>query len=1166
MLRFLAGLATFMVSLGVVVAGCAAESQTETASGVVGPTCPDGSSPTLDANVVGLVATAAAAGRPSSDDSRCLTHAIAVPVPAVLGVTRGGAGHGKATLSFRDSSTGRVHRCNYRGSGSAAYEFVNCTAALRVGQVRLVDFFQLHIDGGDASQGDTEVRVRFGSGPDDAGGTLVSPNAAIAGAQLVIPAGAVSAFEHISIDVLSGAEPVSPLPLGIHGYTAGGFGVQIVARERGDLSELPTAPDGTPMMLTLPYDAAALAQLGATEADLAILEVAAIRPWGVPIIRAVRRDFTVDTASHTLTLGVHNASGYISAVAGGARRIPFNGGPVMKGSAPIHLVYYGTLSATQRQIIEDLIGGLSGSNWLGILGSYNDSSASLPTTNVSLGQTWTFPMPQTTFTDNMTDTVIQDAIDNHHLPRDINAIYFVVLGNNVSSSCASHCGYHTSGLSGIKYGLIQNPGNVNGTPSGGGSCGCSIGSSPNGDAAADSMASIFAHEIAETLSDPEPNSGWSATVGSSDVENADNCAWQTGETYAVGTAHANSRVGVRDYLLQQNWVNIGNGWGYCAVRVETDDARFSAMGTTLPEPPRGESYHPMIPGKQYIALISYDNTGDTAWRDAGANGEQYLLGSQSPQDNDLFGVSGRVGTGGRVEPGTAHTFGFTFSAQQLFPGLDYIFQWKMVREAVRWFGQATPPVVVRMVFNGAAVSGSSASPTVSDDPVDVTATFRNTSGAAWRSIDGYSLRIDGGAFSSPSSLSFAFDESIEPGESKTFTFRATSPHVPGTYTMHLQMQQDGVGRFGEALDVAVEVRPSDRAAFESQTVPSLMSVWSGYEVHATFRNTGTSTWGPGYRLDTSGLFQIASVVPLTTMVAPGQSYEFVATVTPFDPGHYEGLPILGFFQLQLANPSGRDFASAASLAVTIRKPIETLATCEDFNVPSTMGTGQTYHVYNVMRNRGETTWTTAFGLASTPPGDTKWGINFVPLAHPVDPNEAYRFEYDIVAPAVGQYTYGFMMATDSSAQHYFFDACVRDVTVVATANDSATYLPEDPDVSKFCTKKPMISCYVQQLLCIGHHYNPPMPITMTNSGGSTWTKASGFALSVEDPRWGVTRIELGDGEAIAPGQTKTFEFAPAAPNFTGFLDLRFRMTHDGVGAFGDETPAGIQQFVGSCGG
>ncbi|HSR08245.1 MAG TPA: hypothetical protein VLM42_13915, partial [Bryobacteraceae bacterium] len=56
-------------------------------------------------------------------------------------------------------------------------------------------------------------------------------------------------------------------------------------------------------------------------------------------------------------------------------------------------------------------------------------------------------------------------------------------------------------------------------------------------------------------------------------ENADKCAWTFGSEYkATNGSLANMKLGARDYLIQQNWVNAGGG--YCALSY-TATADFS---------------------------------------------------------------------------------------------------------------------------------------------------------------------------------------------------------------------------------------------------------------------------------------------------------------------------------------------------------------------------------------------------------------------------------------------------------------------------------------------------------------------------------------------------------------------------------------------------------------
>ena len=91
---------------------------------------------------------------------------------------------------------------------------------------------------------------------------------------------------------------------------------------------------------------------------------------------------------------------------------------------------------------------------------------------------------------------------------------------------------------------------------------------PNGNAGADGMASIIAHELEETVSDPQLNAWYDGTG----AENADKCAWTFGtQSTAANGAKYNMTLGSRPFLIQQNWVNkdaVSTQYpnaGYCAV-------------------------------------------------------------------------------------------------------------------------------------------------------------------------------------------------------------------------------------------------------------------------------------------------------------------------------------------------------------------------------------------------------------------------------------------------------------------------------------------------------------------------------------------------------------------------------------------------------------------------
>lgn len=105
----------------------------------------------------------------------------------------------------------------------------------------------------------------------------------------------------------------------------------------------------------------------------------------------------------------------------------------------------------------------------------------------------------------------------------------------------------------FKFGFV---GSASRCPS---ACAAQSNASPNGNVEADAMASIIAHELTETTSDPELDA-WFDDAG---LENADKCAWQFGSVYAAkGGGYANAKIGARDFLLQLNWANKATA-GFC---------------------------------------------------------------------------------------------------------------------------------------------------------------------------------------------------------------------------------------------------------------------------------------------------------------------------------------------------------------------------------------------------------------------------------------------------------------------------------------------------------------------------------------------------------------------------------------------------------------------------
>ena len=240
--------------------------------------------------------------------------------------------------------------------------------------------------------------------------------------------------------------------------------------------------------------------------------------------------------------------------------ICYYGGPVIAGTTNVYYIWYGNWSAISMNILTDFAKNVGGSPYFNINTTYymgNGKKTKVSNSVAFVKETFDNYSQGTTFDDGGVQAIVNLALTSGALPTDTNAVYFVLTSADVNEIgfCSSYCGWHTHAtLNGadIKYALV---GNTDRCP---GSCSAqAVG--PNGDGGADGAANVLAHELEEAVTDPDLNA-WFDIRGR---ENADKCAWTFGAEYtAANGARANMKLGARDFLIQQNWVNASGG--YCA--------------------------------------------------------------------------------------------------------------------------------------------------------------------------------------------------------------------------------------------------------------------------------------------------------------------------------------------------------------------------------------------------------------------------------------------------------------------------------------------------------------------------------------------------------------------------------------------------------------------------
>jgi hypothetical protein len=244
----------------------------------------------------------------------------------------------------------------------------------------------------------------------------------------------------------------------------------------------------------------------------------------------------------------------------GSNGINYHGGPLMLGTNHIYYIWYGNWSGnTATTILQDLANSIGGSPYFNINTTYYNGSNVHVSNSVTFGGSTTDNYSQgTSLSDSAIQAVVASALTSGRLAYDTSGIYFVLTSADVTASsgfCTQYCGWHTYGtINGfnIKYSFVGNPDRC---PS---ACEAQT-TGPNGNAGADGMASIIAHELEEAVTDPNLNA-WYDTRGR---ENADKCAWTFGTTFPTGNGSVyNMTLGARNYLIQQNWVNASGG--FCA--------------------------------------------------------------------------------------------------------------------------------------------------------------------------------------------------------------------------------------------------------------------------------------------------------------------------------------------------------------------------------------------------------------------------------------------------------------------------------------------------------------------------------------------------------------------------------------------------------------------------
>jgi hypothetical protein len=321
--------------------------------------------------------------------------------------------------------------------------------------------------------------------------------------------------------------------------------------------------------------------------------------------------------------------------------IIYHGGPVILGPHNVYFIWYGNWSQNSAtSILPQFISSLSGSAYFNINTTYSNSSGQSIANSVSFaGQVFDNYSQGSVLSDQGLQAAVSLPLQNGSLPVDPNGIYLVLSSADVDQKgslgefCINFCGFHNhAALNGtdIKFAFVGNSArclNNCAAPN--------IGAGPNGNVGADGMANIMAHELNETVTDPDLN----AWFDSSGLEVGDKCNFTFGPEFtSANGAPANITLGNRNFLIQESWYNAGGG--FCTI-----GPGFSIVAS---------------PDSLLAEQFSSDTTTITVNSFNGFNGTVSLavsglpvgVGAQFSQPNTTSSSSLTLNAGRRAVPGT----------------------------------------------------------------------------------------------------------------------------------------------------------------------------------------------------------------------------------------------------------------------------------------------------------------------------------------------------------------------------------------------------------------------------------------------------------------------------------------------------------------------------------
>jgi hypothetical protein len=213
------------------------------------------------------------------------------------------------------------------------------------------------------------------------------------------------------------------------------------------------------------------------------------------------------------------------AAASGLGDLLYGGGPV-QAAPKVYLLFWGSQWSSdpsgEAAILRNFFTGVGGSSWLSTVNQYCSPSSApcSQSTNLSLGGAWFDNASKAPHRPSQSQLAAEAAKGSAHFSdNSVNAEFVVATAsrNNSSGFGSRYCAYHSTTTA---NGATISWTNLPYITDAGASCGANFnGLGPNA-----GITIVAGHESAESITDPQPSSGW---VDLSGEENGDKCAWIT---------------------------------------------------------------------------------------------------------------------------------------------------------------------------------------------------------------------------------------------------------------------------------------------------------------------------------------------------------------------------------------------------------------------------------------------------------------------------------------------------------------------------------------------------------------------------------------------------------------------------------------------------------------